>query len=89
MAEGKQVGHDICGFLAEAVFDQFDNLAEADDGVGILPVDLIVGQGRIAAGVEDEVLLEEDDEAVLDLSPVQVGSACDGCETLAPMTRED
>jgi hypothetical protein len=39
--------------------------------------------------VEDEVLLEEDDEAVLDLSPVQVGSACDGCETLAPMTRED
>jgi hypothetical protein len=39
--------------------------------------------------VENEVLLQEDDEAILDLSPVQVGSASDGCETLPSMARED
>jgi hypothetical protein len=51
-----------------------------------LPVDLVVGDGRIAAGVKDEVLLEENDKAVLDLPAIQVGGASDSCESLSSMT---
>lgn len=54
-----------------------------------MPVDFVVGQGRIAARVEDEVLLEEDDEPVLDLPSVEVGSAGDGCKTLPSMARKN
>ena len=89
MAEREQVGYDVGGLFAEAVLDELDDFAEADDGVRVLPVDLVVGQRRIAAGVEDEVLLEENDEAVLDLAPIQVGDTCDGCESLTSVARED
>lgn len=89
MAEGEQVGHDVRGLFPESVLYQLCYLSEADDGVRVLPVDLIVGQGSIVAGVKDEVLLEKYDKSVLDLPSVQVGSAGDGCETLPSMARED
>lgn len=43
----------------------------------------------MVAGVEDEVLLEQDDEPVLDLPAVQVGCAGNSCERLPAMARED
>jgi hypothetical protein len=54
-----------------------------------LPVNLIVGGDLVAARVEDEVLLQQDDEAVLDLARVEVRGATDGSERLAAVAGED
>lgn len=43
----------------------------------------------MVARVEDEVLLEENDEAVFDLAASEVGGAGDCCQRLATMAGED
>lgn len=89
MTEGEEVGHDIGGFFSIAVLDQLGHFAEANKCVGVLPVDFVVGGGRIVAGMEDEVLLQQDGETVLDLPRVQVGGAGNDCERLPAMAGEN
>jgi hypothetical protein len=44
---------------------------------------------RVADGVEEQVLLDQDDEAVLDLATAQVGGASEGGEGLAAVARKN
>jgi hypothetical protein len=89
VAEGDEIGDDVGGLFAEAVLNELERLAVADEGVGLLPVDLVVGDLGVVDRVEEQVLLDEDDEAVLDLATAQVGGACKGREGLAAVARKD
>jgi hypothetical protein len=89
VAEGDEIGDDVGGLFAEAVLDELERLAVADEGVGLLPVDLVIGDLGVVDRVEEQVLLDEDDEAVLDLATAQVGGAGKGREGLAAVARKD
>lgn len=57
MPQGQEVGDDVCRLLVEALLDEVGNLCEADQGVGLLPVDVVEDGGLGRGRVEDEVLL--------------------------------
>jgi hypothetical protein len=88
MTEGEQIGYDVAGLLAEAIFDTAHDLAEADECVRILPVDLVVGDRGVVGRMEDDVLLEQYGDAVLDLAAVEVRGAHNGGEGLPSVARK-
>ena len=88
MAKGEQVGHEVAGLLSKAILDTIHDFAQADERVRILPVDFVVGDRGIAGRVEDDVLLEQNGDAVLDLAAVEVRGAHNGGEGLPAVARK-
>lgn len=64
MAKLKQVGDDLGGTFAVALFNETDDAIGSDEVVGVAPIDLVIGRPVVDGVVEDEVLLDQDGEGV-------------------------